>query len=72
MMNNLNLYLIERTDPVGWDEYDAFVIAATSEQEAIGMVNWCALPDCDPVCRLIGIASSEVEPGVVLGSFNAG
>lgn len=30
----MNLYLVERTDTVGWDEYSGMVVAAASEDAA--------------------------------------
>lgn len=71
-MSYLNLYLIERTDEIGYDEFDAHVIAAPCEEDALSMARWDAAIDSDPTCRLIGIALNGVEPGIVLGSFNAG
>ena len=33
----MNLYLLRRTDTIGYDEYDAFVCAAESEDQARSM-----------------------------------
>lgn len=33
----MNLYLVSRTDDIGYDEYDAFVCAAESEEQARSM-----------------------------------
>jgi len=30
----MKLYLVERTDKIGWDEYDSFVCVADSEESA--------------------------------------
>jgi hypothetical protein len=30
----MNLWLLSRTDQIGWDEYDSFVVRAENEQEA--------------------------------------
>lgn len=34
----MNLYLVQRTDPIGYDEYDSFVCAAESEEQARKML----------------------------------
>lgn len=37
----MNLYLLERTDDIGYDEFDSIIVAAPTEQAA------CAIPpDC--------------------------
>lgn len=33
----MNLYLVKRTDEIGYDEYDAFVCAAESAEQARSM-----------------------------------
>uniref|UniRef100_A0AAU8L093 Uncharacterized protein n=1 Tax=Pantoea phage Survivor TaxID=3232176 RepID=A0AAU8L093_9CAUD len=67
----MNLYIVERTDSVGYDEYDSCVVAAVSEcaakYEATEL--WSKY---DPVTvKMIGVSGSQ-EPGVVHSSFNAG
>lgn len=37
----MNLYLVERTDHVGWDEYSAMIVAAPTEEAACAI-----LPNC--------------------------
>ncbi|EDC4983382.1 hypothetical protein GAP86_18370 [Salmonella enterica] len=37
----MNLYLVERTDSVGWDEYSAMIVAAPTEEAA------CAILPCE-------------------------
>lgn len=34
----MNLYLVSRTDSIGYDEYDSFVCAAESEEQARKML----------------------------------
>ena len=70
------LYLIERTDDVGFDEYDSAVVCARNEDEAKttdmgygGHLTHC-LKNID--VKLLGPADSNVELGVVCSSFNAG
>ena len=33
----MNLYLLRRTDTIGYDEYDAFVCAAENEEQALSL-----------------------------------
>lgn len=72
----MNLYRVERTDRVGYDEYDSVVVAAESEDEARTIQPseyggaW-APPDALDV-DLIGIAKEGTERGVILASFGAG
>lgn len=37
----MNLYLVERTDDVDWDEYSAMIVAAPTEEAA------CAILPCE-------------------------
>jgi len=68
----MNLYLIERTDEIDYDEYDAFVIAAENENDAHKFCIFRAGLSSPPTCKKIGIATTDVVAGIVLGSFNAG
>ena len=78
-----NLYLVERTDEVGYDEYDSFVVCAESEEQArsthpdINNNNDCTwINNADSTyisCTYIGVASDHVELNeVIISSFNAG
>ncbi len=33
----MKLWLVSRTDPIGYDEYDSMVVAAETEEEAQGV-----------------------------------
>jgi len=73
----MNIYLLERTGRVGYDEYEGFVIAADNETEARSLCDSADEGDIwgnqlDVTCTLIGIANDGVAKGIVLGSFNAG
>jgi hypothetical protein len=73
----MNIYLLERVGRVGYDEYDGFVIAATSETEARNLCDSADEGDIwdnqlDVTCTLVGTASEDTEKGIILGSFNAG
>ena len=82
----MNIYKISIDDEL-IEEYDAFVIAADTASEALNLAcekvtsiwtgqtlkndvfaRWTA----ESKTVLIGIASRDVLPGIVLGSFNAG
>lgn len=67
----MNLYLVKRTDDIGYDEYDSVVVSAVSEcaakYEATEL--WSKY---DPVTvELIGMSINQ-EAGVIHSSFNAG
>jgi hypothetical protein len=73
-------YLVERTDEISWDEYDAFVVKADSEKEALmiaqekaGNKFWGSE---EPFFRVENTTITELtdamENGEILGSFNAG
>lgn len=76
----MNLYLVSRTDDVGYDQFDAFVVAASNEIEATlfllqkhdkpQLSTWPALNKTD--VKLIGMTTEYTEPTEILGSFNAG
>lgn len=73
----MNLYLITRTDKVGYDQYDAFVVAASNAEEAEQVLAKEHDPDDwsnEVKIELIGIAigGAAEKPQEILGSFNAG
>jgi hypothetical protein len=63
----MKIYLVERTDKVGWDEFDAFVVRADNEEDAIKQCDYWFAQEPNVV---------EVTPdgpkGRILGSFCAG
>ena len=75
----MKLWILNRTDPVGWDEYDAFVVRAEDEAQARKIAYDESNPStfCNPwsfdqtlvECRELVV---DGEAGVILGSFNAG
>jgi hypothetical protein len=74
----MNLYLVSRTDVVRYEQYDAFVVAADSEDNAKEIINKEHDPNSNysdwshnTETELLGI-SIATEPEIVLGSFNAG
>lgn len=80
----MKLYLVERTDDeLGYDEYDAMVVAARTEQSAMDTVaakiiegpwstrsSWPNFPDNAQISLL---GTTHITTGrVILASFNAG
>ncbi len=81
-MSRLKLWKVYRIDPVGYDEYDAFVVAAYTAKEAEGYHpsasgnrfsrTWPDNPDFI-MSLMIGSAAAGTKPGtVILTSFRAG
>lgn len=78
----VKLYLVSRTDHVGCDEYDAMVVAANSEEEALTIQpsprgngwGWVAHVQLDELkVQCIGTAARGTKAGtIILSSFNAG
>lgn len=74
----MNIYLVERTDSVGYDEYDSFVVVAETEEEALNTTpsdyvtldSWVGSIQ-DLKVTLVGRFIGNVR-GVILASFNAG
>jgi hypothetical protein len=78
----MNLYKISQAANNGYDTYDALIVAAESEEVARLIhpddggwgdrwSTWCGNPE-EVVVELVGVAAEGIEPGIVLGSFNAG
>lgn len=77
----MNIYKVERTDNVDYDEYDSFVVVAENDQIARNThpegprngrrhQTWPVDPE-DLIVTLIGQVTSGID-GVVCASFNAG
>lgn len=84
-MARLKLWLVERSDVVGWDEYRGFVIAAKTEDEARQIAFQESLGDPmfirqrgdstwreDATAVVIGNAMPGRVAGVILSEYNAG
>lgn len=73
----MNIYLIERTDIVGYDEYDSLVCTAETEQDAREMwydLQWTNEGDTDMlIVTVIGKveAYDQTPAEVICASFNA-
>jgi len=66
-----NIYLIETTEEIGYDEYDSCIVIAKNESEALIV----AEKECciySSTIQLVGKANKSQEYGLLLGSFNAG
>ena len=73
----MNIYYLERTDEIGCDEYDSFVVVANSSQEVLKILKRdvvVAMGNLKSVnCELVGIyVGNKNEPFVLCSSFNAG
>ena len=72
----MNIYYLERTDEIGYDEYDSFVVVAKSSQEVIKVIKKdivVTMEDLKSItCELVGVyIGNETEPFVLCSSFNA-
>ena len=78
----MNIYLVTRSEH-GYDEYDGFVVAAKTQEEALTLLekrynpdkkyNYSSWPDeGDKKAEHIGITDTFTEPTEILSSFNAG
>jgi hypothetical protein len=69
----MNIYLVSTKDRVSYDEYDAVVVIAENEKEAIIIAKKsCGNFKHNLEILDIGIAHNNQEKGEVLASFNAG
>jgi len=83
-MSELYLYPLTQTENLGYDTYDAVVVAAEDEAAARMIMprkgdcwgedastEWATKPE-NVTVRLIGKAIDLAREGVILASFNAG
>lgn len=77
----MNIYLIERKGTIDYDEYDSAVVCAESEKDArnthpsgdnkyFSDSTWDS-PENIKV-KLLGLASEDINEGVIVASFNVG
>jgi hypothetical protein len=69
------IYLVERTDSCGYDEYDAVVVVAETPKKAKEWVlknDYWGMDKGKIICKLIGLTNKTQASGEVLASFNAG
>lgn len=74
----MNLYLVERTDSVGYDEFDACVVSAPRESRAawLGVVLFnkcCWRKQSKETVKVTLLSTNSLQPqGFILTSYNAG
>jgi len=76
----MNLYLVERSDRYGYDEYDSLVVSARSHKAALTIPpdeyngsSTNSFMSAPRTVTYIGKAGKNIyRQGVVLASFNAG
>ncbi len=80
----MNLYLLERTDSVGYDEFDSIVVATPTEDAARATFGkgwgWTCFCDEDDACdcgdgvtlSVKHIGTTNLEEGLIHSSFCAG
>lgn len=74
----MNIYLLARTDDIGWDEFDSFVVAATNETKAFELIKEFDYGSyfnnrANVDVSIIGTTNDSItDEKVVLDSFNAG
>jgi hypothetical protein len=72
----MNIYKIERTGKVGWDEYDGFVIRAKDESHARIIAaekdTQCAAIWMSETQSSVEIITRSGDAGIILESFIAG
>jgi len=68
----MNIYLIERTDKVDWDEYVGFVICAESKKEAVSLMR-SAEEKYHAKWKITKVGVTHYKKAkILLDSFNAG
>ena len=67
----MKIYLVSRTDKIGYDEYDAWVVVAETPAKAKALCNWADGSPSNDELRAKEIKPLK-KPQVILGSFNAG
>ena len=70
----MKLYRVYRTDNVGWDEYDSFIVRAENEERALELCLEAEYGDKNFIKDNVVFVELTVEgtEGIILGSFNAG
>lgn len=65
------IYLIERTDNIGWDEYIAIVVRATTPKEAKEMAKKFSSDFAHSIkCKRVNDLATKNR--IILASYNAG
>ena len=66
----MKIYLIERTDRVGYDEYDSYVVIAKNRKKAESLIDSWGCGPKNPTIKVTEIKLDKEQ--ILLGSFNAG
>ena len=71
IFKKMNIYLVERADDWGYDEYDSWVVVCKNKEEAVLFTPY---GDPYPDVRVIylGVAAPSLGAGVIHESYNAG
>jgi hypothetical protein len=69
----MKIYLVYRTDEIGYDEYDSHVVIAKSSKRAKELCPWA---DSNLTKKEIKVKVKEIKKGkkerILLSSYNAG
>ena len=67
----MNIYLIERTDSIDYDEYKGHVVQARTKESAYELVNTKDCTKYNSTCFIIG-TNENTQEKVILSSYKAG
>lgn len=67
----MNIYMIERTDDIGWDEYESWVVSAHSHRQAYGLVGLIYNTADITFLGVAGRDYTNLDPQIIHSSFNA-
>lgn len=67
----MKIYLINRTDDYGFDEFDSAIVCDTTPKKAMEFCEKYFIKG-KMTCEFIGKASNKLIKGEILTSFNAG
>lgn len=67
----MNLYVIERIDPIDYDEYKGHVVQARTIDNAYELVNTKNCNKYNSTCNIIG-TNNNISERIILSSYRAG
>lgn len=68
----MKLWLVERKDEVGWDEYESFVVRAETAKQAFNLAGIASDDFLNRDTLEISIIRGKGRAGIIHSSFNAG
>jgi hypothetical protein len=68
----MKLWLVKRNDSVGYDEYDSVVVRASTMEQARVLVLDAEMEGFTADNMVVEPLEVPGEPGIILGSYNAG